>query len=691
MNSLLDDNAQAACNTDINSARHTSRPGFSGSRWAARLTSAATLGFAALLYGCGGGGGDSGGTGTTPPPAASVTLQGTAATGAPFRDAVVTVSDRSGAAVGTSAAVAADGSYSVSLNSGATPPFVLTATRDDQSLVSVSDGTQTTVNITPITHLIASRLSASGDPTKLAREVAAGTATVDATRIASRKAEVISLIQPLRDALGDATDPLNGTFKADGTGADRLLDSLLVTIVPDSATSANIQVSVKQGTTTPNVVAFNSTQAPPAALAPVQASTLVTPGISALITDLLDRMTACWALPVGTRATGTTAASVAAPECRSLFLNNDPTTYLSNGVRVGSTGAFTGIFNPGSTGVKFSRGAYEFSRANGDVVLSYTASGTSGASDTGTFIARPVTDASGRTTLKQVGNQYVYPGAVVPFHQLRRFPVLNQSGSDYHSSGYVIAVDNAVDGNGQPIFDRVEVVTPSGSTLTLKPSAGGGALNFAYGNGTVSGTNFLRLARAYADAARTDDPAARDTSLFFSSQRFTDAEMARVPEQSVWTLRYYLASAPSAVAATQSYRTLRRALTLAELRTKGLANLTAGSLGALQALADPVSGSLRPLPAAGPLVLSWEVPAGALAPTAARLYGRDGNAGFNDSVSVASTARSASIACSRQTSNDVHCSGTGFAPTTVGTAVDLHVRDLAGREYTTLYAAYRLN
>ena len=136
------------------------------------------------MVGCGGGGSNSAAGGSAVVPQASITVSGMAATGAAFADAVITVVDSRGVTVGKSAPVGSDGSYSITLDSAAVAPFVLVATRfdangDAETLVSVIASTGvTTANITPITTLIASRLSSSGDPAKLADELVAGDVTI---------------------------------------------------------------------------------------------------------------------------------------------------------------------------------------------------------------------------------------------------------------------------------------------------------------------------------------------------------------------------------------------------------------------------------------------------------------------------------------------------------------------------------
>lgn len=667
----------------------------SGVRWLA-------AGCVVLVAACGGGGGGSGsgagqgGPTTNPAPTVGTetTLQGTAATGAPLGGATVTVIDKREVRV-ANATVAADGSYTVTLPAGVVPPFVLTASRDDETLVSVGTAASGTVNITPITNLLASRLSASGNPTKLASELAAGSATVDDATVASKLAEIVDVIQPVRDAIGDTIDPLKGSFKADGTGADRLLDSLLISIAPRVDAPANVQIQVKQPAdpATANAVSFTSPgPAPTRRLAPVAASALPEPGTAQRIADLLDRITACYALPVGSRtaSNGTGADAVSAVQCRGLFLNDDPATYLSNGSRVGSGGSFSGIFRADAMGVKFHRGAFVRKRVNGDVVLRYAFTDAAGNTSFDTLVARQAMDAAGRPVLKLVGNQYAYPGGVIPYHQFRQFFTLNQSASSYYSSGYSLRVANVVDSGGRPVFDRVEVTSPTGAVMILKPSAGGSLLNLVRTDGSISGTPVVRLGRAYADASNGGDPADRDTSLFFSTQRYTDAEIEQFREQAVWTFRYYLASAPATLAATQTYVTLARALSIAELRTRNLATLTPASLTSLQALANPTTGNFAPLPPNGPLTVSWQVPSGALPVTLLELIGRHQGGTFNDTATVTGSSRSGSIPCVAQTSADAHCAGSGFASSAVGTGLSLFAREHTGREFANFYAAYGL-
>ena len=223
-----------------------------------KYSAMASLILATMLTACGGSSTTSGGD--TPPPT-TITLSGTAATGAPFAGADIRIFDKTNTEVGSGTS-SADGSYSITLKAGATPPFVLKAARDDLTLVSVAaDNSSSTINITPITNLIAARLSTSGDPAKLAAELQANPALLDPVKVNAKVEEIVTLLKPLLDAVGASANPLTGKFAADGTGSDRALDSLLITITPSSATTSNISVAVKQQTPNgeqPPVVNFTS-------------------------------------------------------------------------------------------------------------------------------------------------------------------------------------------------------------------------------------------------------------------------------------------------------------------------------------------------------------------------------------------------------------------------------------------------
>jgi hypothetical protein len=94
-----------------------------------------------------------------------------------------------------------------------------------------------------------------------------------------------------------------------------------------------------------------------------------------VIADLAARLNACYALPAAQRVSdGTNAGStLVAPACRTLFSQDDPTTFLSNGARVGpaQTAAYSSLFRDGAVGLRWEAGAFDFYRANGDWIVSY--------------------------------------------------------------------------------------------------------------------------------------------------------------------------------------------------------------------------------------------------------------------------------------------------------------------------------
>ncbi|MBE0621970.1 MAG: hypothetical protein IH605_15360, partial [Burkholderiales bacterium] len=454
---------------------------------------AASVLLVGVLAACGGGSSSSGVASApeTPAPTTFV-VAGTAATGAALDNATITITGSDGTtypAAGEDPVVtAADGSYTVTLPLTATPPFVVQAIRDDISLVSVvAEAKDTTTNITPVTNLIASRLSSSGDPAKLAAEIQADPTLVNLAKVTAKVAEIVALIQPLMDAVGDTTtNPLTDNIQAAvaaGTGADKVLDSLSITITPNSATTVNIEVAVKQKQTEgeqPAAITFTggANATAPAALPAVTAGNLVPSGNAELIAGFLSRMTACYALPQSERVTsgGTAAADIIAPACKDIFVGNDPAGYLSNGAKVSSTDAFSSIFGSG-TGTTFDRGSYEFTRGNGDLAIAYRSTDSSGNSSNKSLAVRVDTDGK----LRAIGNQYKYNGAVNAYHQLRNF--INQPAADYYSSGYNLQVFNTAD-----VADVVKVVvtSPSGKTLLLKPSAGSAYFPLVKVNPTTS-------------------------------------------------------------------------------------------------------------------------------------------------------------------------------------------------------------
>lgn len=677
------------------------------------------------IYGCGGG------STVTP-----VTLSGVVATGAAFTDATVVVTDKTGAIVGTSSVVGANGTYSITLLATAVAPLVLTASRTNtdgavETMVSVVPASTTapaTVNITPVTNLIASRLSSSGDPTKLALELAAGTSSITTATVATTVLDVQAILAPILTATGTtATDPLNGSFATNGTGYDRLLDSLKITITPSSAMTTNVEIGIKQQLaegTAPTAIQFTNGAAKTAAasiqvIPAITASSLVPSGTAALIAAHLAQLNTCFALPVATRVdstlTGTapnrksvgTAVNVVAPDCRNAFTQSDPATFKSNGNVVGrdadDNGAFASLFKEGATGVVFSQGTYEFTRGNDDIVVAYKSKDATGNEKYDTFALRLDTDGK----LKQIGNQYAYGGGVTAYHQLREF--VNQADSTYYSTGYNLNVP-LISG-----ITHVEVTTPTDITLTLIPGSDGMVLpKQGVTPLTSSGTTFIRIRSEYADPASTAaHPSTQESGVFFVATDFSDSEISTIANQSLWTFKYFSGGmgAPVQQGETQYYKTRTRAMTIAELRTMKWANLTAAAVTNLQSNFVPNSATppvyYTQLPTSAYVAPTWEVTPGALPPTQIKLFGKTRKidnsnnfigaapnyetTSFNDGANVGSTIRTTSLPCANG-SGELHCGASaGYKSYASMSGLHLWARDIAGSEFARFYATYKLN
>jgi hypothetical protein len=203
-----------------------------GMAWAA--AGALTL-FA--LAGCGGGGG-SGASASTGTSVTQVSMQGTAAVGAPMAGASIVVIDTKGATA--TATADANGQYTVQIT-GMTAPLVVLASGPndtDATQVSVvpSMGTGSTVvaNATPLTTAVSALLTSTGN----ASDLASNSTVLAAVTPASVAAAVNNLKTALTPILAansvNATtfDPIGTPFTANHTGLDGVIDAVQVVAAP---------------------------------------------------------------------------------------------------------------------------------------------------------------------------------------------------------------------------------------------------------------------------------------------------------------------------------------------------------------------------------------------------------------------------------------------------------------------------
>lgn len=648
--------------------------------------------FLLSLAACGGGGGGSGGflpvggTGTNAGAnagtgsgaggdngtVATATLSGIAATGAAFAHAKVTVVDQRGVTV-CSTETDAKGAYECPLPAGTKAPLVVTATRDDLTLYSTTaSATGGNVNVTPLTTIIVSRLSPNGDPASLAGAIATQPNVVTDATVKQQVAELIAALKPLLTLLGDAVDPISGAFTADGSGHDRLLDSIAVSVRPDG-TAANIEITVKSVPTNgeePVSIVFRSDATLPVLPPEVATATLAPAGGSLAVAALFARMEQCFALQLDERVNAPVdvananarignASNVIAPACKTLFEGDDPATYVNNGSKVGrnalNQGAFAGMFRNGATGLKYDRGQLEFFRSNGDQVLSYRTVDSVGGVQNQTIVAK---DFGG--VLKLVGNRYSYAVNVSPTVQERDF--LNAPASNYLSVSYDVSIPKQNDANGNAI-DHVTVKAPNGVTYTYKPAGANANLQLdkVEGGGSAN-TTLLRLGAGYRDASNTSSPSLIEPGSYFLTPQLNDDQLRLLPEQGVFTVNFTFVGGGTA---TQTHRMITRVPTIAEARQRKFADLTPALRADLKSYVAANQAVVFEAPSADNLVDfsaegdadAWTVPAGAPTPTALSVFGRSPTGiPFDDRADFNGTARKAKVYCSTETGGgDNHC------------------------------------
>jgi len=677
----------------------------------------ASLGLSTLVA-CGGGSSEP--AAAVPPDAAApqagagapspVVLTGTVATGAALSGATLKVHDATGAIV-CEKSIGEDGAYACDLGTSPSAPFVVVAERDDATLVSVqAEARSGVVNVTPLTHLVAARLSTTGDPLKLVEEIRAAPERVAPAKVQAAVDGLVTALRPLLDAVGAFGDPIATPFAADGTGHDRLLDTIHVSVRP-AGEQANVEITVKAPPVAddaePVRLAFRTGDA---AIAPLSAQAVagVAPAgenVAALVADLTARLGTCYALPREQRvsAGGSAGSTIVAPACRSLFVGDDPASFLSNGARVGPAGAFRGMFSDGGTGVRFDRGNLEFRRVNGDYVVSYRWTARDGGTDNETIVARRENGV-----LKAIGNQYAYDARVRPIAQQRE--LLNSPAYSSIATGYNVWIANRVDDAGEPVFDRVVVTTPRGTRLTYRPNPGMSALSLVRADGKPPGSSVLWLAGRWLDPSTPGHPKDKEGSMNFADPaEHPDVAIRAIPDQSVWRMEFVHAD-PSVPDVVQAYRTVSRAATLDEVYMTSFAGPTELAKDALRARSAATGSIAWTTPAGGTVPNHvglgvpgggdfWTVPSGALAPTWVGVFGRaptvgpEAGARFNDGMNVSTNARRATIRCSAQSADDLHCAEghpDQYAQGSVLHAFEFWARSPRQLEVSKIVGVYRL-
>lgn len=327
---------------------------------AASLLSAAVL----TLAGCGGGS-TSSPTVVTP---ATITLVGTAATGAALSNATVNITDSSGTTPCQETAITttALGSYTCTLQSGKTAPFfvvVTDPTGNTPPMVSVATqtptaGTALTVNVTPLTTAIVAQLATDGDPLSVvsSRTVDAAALTQITTNVVAQLADVLTSIGAPTDYNPFTTSITAATAAGAGNTADLILD--VVKVVTDPTTGELALTTIDNPT--PIALATATTSGAPVAAPDSGVSTL-----SQAVSIAAKAFNACFAVPTSSRVLGTAAypqseggldVQDVATACQDMVADSANAAgidYMHNGYSAGQQ--FYGLLTTNSmTGAQFS-------------------------------------------------------------------------------------------------------------------------------------------------------------------------------------------------------------------------------------------------------------------------------------------------------------------------------------------------
>lgn len=225
--------------------------------------------FAALalaeLTACGGGGGDSTTAPTPPVSTASLTLSGTAATGAAIADAPISLKCSTGAGSGTTQS---DGTFSLSVAGGVMPCVVEVTTGGRTKLHSLALGSGTTavVDVTPMTELIVASLVRLDPASFYATFDATSAATVTPASVAAAESAVVDILKAAGIDFSSLGDLLSITLKAStsstaGDAYDDALDSFGTALVSGGTTLGAFTTAVINSTSTTGVASL-----PPALL-----------------------------------------------------------------------------------------------------------------------------------------------------------------------------------------------------------------------------------------------------------------------------------------------------------------------------------------------------------------------------------------------------------------------------------------
>ena len=427
------------------------------------------------LAACGGGGGGS----------TSNTLSGTAATGAAMAGASIEVYNASGIKVATATADST-GKYTSSALLGE-GPYVIKATSGTTELYSVqSSADGSVVNVTPLSNLVATLLSPTGNAGNLVTEFGADKTLLSSTGINDKKTIVKSIAAPVANVISgiDANfDVINTAMVANGTGLDQVLDIVRIGITHegDSSSISVTYMMANNADSEPQIITFNSSDTRSTVIASVNGVRYTSGDVydSSLMAKVLvwiNRNNECNKVPPAQRWTGSTGSKVFTAEiCKKLFFNNDQSIFKANGLNTEQV--WGPSFSDRTWSVDtLSEPEYVYSTSDGEVMVKAKAILFNDDDTTYTryYFFNLTPDSNNNNELRARGNGYNYETTVNSINYIRYFPY--SSGYDYTYSGYEFDIPSTGTRGDSSIaptsyaktVQSAVVTTPSGGKTYLK-------------------------------------------------------------------------------------------------------------------------------------------------------------------------------------------------------------------------------
>lgn len=230
---------------------------------------------AAVLSACGGGSSDD-----PPPPAASLTLSGTAATGAAI--AGQTVDAKCAAGTG-SATTKTDGTYTLSITGGVLPCLakVTAGSTVLYTVVATGSGSAATANITPLTQLVVASLAGTDPATFYAAFTSSTAGAVTSATVTAATTAVVTTLGAAGITL-TGVDPISGTLVA-GSSAnpyDAALETLATTLASTGTTLDTLTTTVAATSPAATTTTTGSGTATTSGVASLPADQLLQPAAS---------------------------------------------------------------------------------------------------------------------------------------------------------------------------------------------------------------------------------------------------------------------------------------------------------------------------------------------------------------------------------------------------------------------------